>query len=73
MQGHVCMFIHKTHAPVFVFAPDVMMAARGLIQLFRNLNPQMLHKKDRVRANSTNDKRFSCSLDNQVLEHCQLK
>lgn len=27
---------------------DVMMSARGLIQLFRSLNPQMLHKKDRV-------------------------
>ncbi|KAM9307184.1 protein SDA1 homolog [Pholidichthys leucotaenia] len=26
---------------------NVMMSARGLIQLFRNLNPQMLHKKDR--------------------------
>lgn len=28
---------------------DVMMSARGLIQLFRTLNPRMLHKKDRVR------------------------
>lgn len=28
---------------------NVMMSARGLIQLFRNLNPQMLHKKDRGR------------------------
>ncbi|KAM4527941.1 protein SDA1 homolog [Odontesthes bonariensis] len=28
---------------------NVMMSARGLIQLFRNLNPQMLHKRDRGR------------------------
>uniref|UniRef100_G3PVH5 Protein SDA1 n=1 Tax=Gasterosteus aculeatus aculeatus TaxID=481459 RepID=G3PVH5_GASAC len=28
---------------------NVMMSARGLIQLFRSLNPQMLHKKDRGR------------------------
>lgn len=33
---------YKTHKD-----KNVMMAARGLIQLFRNLNPQMLHKKDR--------------------------
>ncbi|XP_018605807.1 protein SDA1 homolog [Scleropages formosus] len=26
---------------------NVVMSSRGLIQLFRNLNPQMLHKKDR--------------------------
>uniref|UniRef100_A0A8C4RFN5 Protein SDA1 n=1 Tax=Erpetoichthys calabaricus TaxID=27687 RepID=A0A8C4RFN5_ERPCA len=26
---------------------NVMMSARGLIQLFRNLDPQMLHRKDR--------------------------
>lgn len=31
-----------------LFFPDVMMSARGLIQLFRKLNPQMLQKKDRV-------------------------
>ncbi|KAG7499171.1 SDA1-like [Solea senegalensis] len=28
---------------------NVMMSARGLIQLFRNLDPQMLHKRDRGR------------------------
>ncbi|XP_065821568.1 protein SDA1 homolog [Labrus bergylta] len=28
---------------------NVMMSARGLIQLFRSLNPQMLHKRDRGR------------------------
>uniref|UniRef100_W5M9C4 Protein SDA1 n=1 Tax=Lepisosteus oculatus TaxID=7918 RepID=W5M9C4_LEPOC len=28
---------------------NVMMSARGLIQLFRTLNPNMLHKRDRVR------------------------
>uniref|UniRef100_A0A8D3A200 Protein SDA1 n=1 Tax=Scophthalmus maximus TaxID=52904 RepID=A0A8D3A200_SCOMX len=28
---------------------NVMMSARGMIQLFRNLNPQMLHKRDRGR------------------------
>ncbi|RVE65937.1 hypothetical protein OJAV_G00121170 [Oryzias javanicus] len=33
---------YKTHKD-----KNVMMSARGLIQLFRNLNPQMLHKKDR--------------------------
>ena len=27
---------------------SVMMAARSLIQLFRDLNPQMLRRKDRV-------------------------
>ncbi|XP_029371872.1 protein SDA1 homolog isoform X2 [Echeneis naucrates] len=35
---------YKTHKD-----KNVMMSARGLIQLFRNLNPQMLHKKDRGR------------------------
>ncbi|GAA6230073.1 protein SDA1 homolog [Lates japonicus] len=35
---------YKTHKD-----KNVMMAARGLIQLFRSLNPQMLHKKDRGR------------------------
>lgn len=33
---------YKTHKD-----KNVMMSARGLIQLFRNLNPQMLHKRDR--------------------------
>uniref|UniRef100_A0A3P9LS79 Protein SDA1 n=1 Tax=Oryzias latipes TaxID=8090 RepID=A0A3P9LS79_ORYLA len=33
---------YKTHKD-----KNVMMSARALIQLFRNLNPQMLHKKDR--------------------------
>ncbi|KAM6902362.1 protein SDA1 homolog [Xenentodon cancila] len=33
---------YKTHKD-----KNVMMSARGLIQLFRNLNPQLLHKKDR--------------------------
>ncbi|KAF6733157.1 SDA1-like protein [Oryzias melastigma] len=33
---------YKTHKD-----KNVMMSARSLIQLFRNLNPQMLHKKDR--------------------------
>uniref|UniRef100_A0A1A8L591 Protein SDA1 n=1 Tax=Nothobranchius pienaari TaxID=704102 RepID=A0A1A8L591_9TELE len=33
---------YKTHKD-----KNVMMSARGLIQLFRSLNPQMLHKKDR--------------------------
>uniref|UniRef100_A0A3Q3IQB7 Protein SDA1 n=1 Tax=Monopterus albus TaxID=43700 RepID=A0A3Q3IQB7_MONAL len=33
---------YKTHKD-----KNVMMSARGLIQLFRTLNPQMLHKKDR--------------------------
>uniref|UniRef100_A0A1A7XXC7 Protein SDA1 n=1 Tax=Iconisemion striatum TaxID=60296 RepID=A0A1A7XXC7_9TELE len=33
---------YKTHKD-----KNVMMSARGLIQLFRNLNPQILHKKDR--------------------------
>ncbi|MED6232113.1 Protein SDA1 [Ataeniobius toweri] len=35
---------YKTHKD-----KNVMMSARGLIQLFRNLNPQLLHKKDRGR------------------------
>ncbi|XP_076014584.1 protein SDA1 homolog [Genypterus blacodes] len=35
---------YKTHKD-----KNVMMSARGLIQLFRNLNPQMLHKRDRGR------------------------
>ncbi|CAN9504275.1 unnamed protein product [Ophioblennius macclurei] len=35
---------YKTHKD-----KNVMMSARGLIQLFRNLNPQMLQKKDRGR------------------------
>ncbi|XP_026153292.1 protein SDA1 homolog isoform X1 [Mastacembelus armatus] len=33
---------YKTHKD-----KNVMMSARGLIQLFRSLNPQMLHKRDR--------------------------
>ncbi|KAG2465802.1 EPHA5 protein, partial [Polypterus senegalus] len=33
---------YKTHKD-----KNVMMSARGLIQLFRNLDPQMLHRKDR--------------------------
>uniref|UniRef100_A0A1A8EUA1 Protein SDA1 n=1 Tax=Nothobranchius korthausae TaxID=1143690 RepID=A0A1A8EUA1_9TELE len=33
---------YKTHKD-----KNVMMSARGLIQLFRSLNPQLLHKKDR--------------------------
>lgn len=32
-----------------VFVSGVMMAARSLIQLFRAVNPALLHKKDRVR------------------------
>ncbi|XP_054612865.1 protein SDA1 homolog [Dunckerocampus dactyliophorus] len=36
--------LYKTHKD-----KNVMMSARSLIQLFRNLNPQMLHKKDRGR------------------------
>ena len=28
----------------------VMMASRSLIQLFRNIQPDMLHRKDRVRV-----------------------
>ena len=32
-----------------VFSAGVMMAARSLIQLFRAVNPALLHKKDRVR------------------------
>ncbi|XP_071385518.1 protein SDA1 homolog isoform X2 [Centroberyx affinis] len=35
---------YKTHKD-----KNVMMSARGLIQLFRNLNPQMLNKRDRGR------------------------
>uniref|UniRef100_A0AAX7SR61 Protein SDA1 n=1 Tax=Astatotilapia calliptera TaxID=8154 RepID=A0AAX7SR61_ASTCA len=35
---------YKTHKD-----KNVMMSARGLIQLFRSLNPQMLHRKDRGR------------------------
>ncbi|XP_077478524.1 protein SDA1 homolog [Stigmatopora argus] len=35
---------YKTHKD-----KNVMMSSRSLIQLFRNLNPQMLHKKDRGR------------------------
>ncbi|XP_028318497.1 protein SDA1 homolog [Gouania willdenowi] len=35
---------YKTHKD-----KNVMMSSRGLIQLFRNLNPQLLHKKDRGR------------------------
>ncbi|XP_061589670.1 protein SDA1 homolog [Cololabis saira] len=35
---------YKTHKD-----KNVMMSARGLIQLFRNLNPRMLHKRDRGR------------------------
>ncbi|XP_077441696.1 protein SDA1 homolog isoform X2 [Vanacampus margaritifer] len=35
---------YKTHKD-----KNVMMSSKGLIQLFRNLNPQMLHKKDRGR------------------------
>lgn len=35
---------YKTHKD-----KNVMMSARGLIQLFRNLGPRMLHKKDRGR------------------------
>lgn len=35
---------YKTHKD-----KNVMMSARGLIQLFRNLNPQLLQKKDRGR------------------------
>jgi len=33
----------------FLFALGVMMAARSLIQLFRQTNPSLLHKKDRGR------------------------
>lgn len=45
----VCMYVHsQNYMSLSIFASDVMMSARGLIQLFRNLNPQMLHKKDRV-------------------------
>lgn len=33
-----------------VWFVDVVMSARGLIQLFRDLNPRMLHRKDRVRT-----------------------
>ncbi|XP_059214708.1 protein SDA1 homolog [Centropristis striata] len=36
--------LYKTHKD-----KNVMMSARGLIQLFRNLNPHMLHRKDRGR------------------------
>ncbi|XP_067231472.1 protein SDA1 homolog [Chanodichthys erythropterus] len=35
---------------------DVVMSARGLIQLFRDLNPKMLHRKDR--AGRTDRKEF---------------
>ncbi|XP_061554496.1 protein SDA1 homolog [Phycodurus eques] len=35
---------YKTHKD-----KNVMMSSKALIQLFRNLNPQMLHKKDRGR------------------------
>ncbi len=28
----------------------IMMASRSLIQLFRNIQPDMLHRKDRVRV-----------------------
>lgn len=38
---------HKTDA--IVVPAGVMMAARSLIQLFRAVNPALLHKKDRVR------------------------
>jgi len=34
---------------------SVMMAARSLIQLFRNLRPELLHKKDRGRPNEAID------------------
>ena len=33
----------------FLFLLGVMMAARSLIQLFRQTNPSLLHKKDRGR------------------------
>ncbi|KAJ3605425.1 hypothetical protein NHX12_027472 [Muraenolepis orangiensis] len=36
--------LYKTHKD-----KNVMMSARGLIQLFRSLGPQMLHKRDRGR------------------------
>ncbi|XP_061782857.1 protein SDA1 homolog [Nerophis lumbriciformis] len=36
--------LYKTHKD-----KNVMMSARSLIQLFRNLNPKILHKKDRGR------------------------
>ncbi|ENN73106.1 hypothetical protein YQE_10247, partial [Dendroctonus ponderosae] len=34
---------------------SVMMAAKGLIHLFRNLRPELLHKKDRGRPNEATD------------------
>lgn len=40
----VCIHVHM----MYTSFSDVMMSARGLIQLFRSLNPQMLHRKDRV-------------------------
>ncbi len=33
----------------------VVAASRSLIQLFRNVNPELLHKKDRVRVMSVNE------------------
>lgn len=42
----VCV-LTKQHDFVYLRS-DVTMSARGLIQLFRSLNPKMLHKRDRV-------------------------
>src|SRR5689334_2652532 len=33
---------------VLISLPGVIMAARSLIQLFREVNPELLHKKERV-------------------------
>ena len=43
---HACMF--KCIYNIYHYFQGVTMAARGLIQLFRELNPSLLHKRDRV-------------------------
>lgn len=41
--------IHIDNVSKGCFCPlDVVMSSKALIQLFRSLNPQMLHRKDRV-------------------------
>ena len=49
----LCMtseLLHDLSAYKSHHSKSVMMAARSLIQLFRDLNPQMLKRKDRVRC-----------------------
>ena len=43
------LFIFPSNTHILLFLLGVMNAARSLIGVFRELNPEMLRKKDRVR------------------------